>query len=221
MHPTKDRTISLVAASVTWLIPLALFAAPPAETFQPTWDSIKNYQAPAWFRDAKFGIFLHWGVCSVPANDGWYGHNMYLQEGAPWGNAYQYHLEHYGHPSEFGYKDLIPLWKAENWDPAALARYFKEIGAPYIVPVAVHHDNFDSYDSTYQPWNSVRMGPHRDVVGEWKKAAEKNGLLFGVSSHSDRTWDWFSTSHGSDVKGPKKGVAYDGRLTLADGKGKW
>jgi alpha-L-fucosidase len=189
--------------------------------FSPNWESLKNYQVPDWFRDAKFGIFMHWGVQSVPANNGWYARFMYTQEGALWGNAYEYHRAHYGHPSEFGYKDLIPQWRAEAWDPEALVQFYKQIGARYIVPVAVHHDNFDNYDSTWQPWNSVNMGPHRDVVGEWKHAADKYGLRFGVSTHSDRTWDWFATAHGSDVSGDLKGVLYDGHLTAADGKGTW
>ena len=195
----------------------------PAEAprFEPNWDSLKQYDVPDWFRDAKFGIFLHWGVQSVAANDGWYARHMYVQEGAPWGRAYEHHLKHFGHPSVVGYKDLIPLWKAEKWDPDSLVRLYREIGARYIVPVAVHHDNFDNYASTWQPWNSVNMGPHKDVVGEWKRAAERQGLRFGVSSHCDRTWDWFLPSHASDVRGPLKGVPYDGNLARADGTGTW
>ncbi len=200
------------------------YLSDPADPFyQPDWASLGRYQAPDWFRDAKFGIFMHWGVQSLPApaNDGWFARQMYIQNGAAWGTAYAYHLATYGHPSVSGFKDMIPLWKAEKWDPDALAAFFKEIGARYLVPVAVHHDNFDLYNSRYQPWNSVRMGPKRDIVGEWKKAAERHGLRFGVSSHADRSWYWFNTSKGSDTTGPLKGVPYDGNLTLADGKGKW
>jgi alpha-L-fucosidase len=205
---------------------LAVAGAPrPAAgaEFTPDWRSLSAYQAPDWFRDAKFGIFMHWGVQSVPApaDDGWYARQMYMQSGAKWGHAYAYHVATYGHPSVFGYKDLIPLWKAEHWDPDALAGFFKEAGARYIVPVAVHHDNFDLYDSKFQPWNSVNMGPRRDIIREWKRAADRHGLRFGVSSHSDRTWNWFDTSHGSDATGPMKGVPYDGNLTRADGVGKW
>jgi len=196
--------------------------AAPAE-FTPDWQSLAAYRVPDWYRDAKFGIFMHWGVQSLPApaNDGWYARQMYMQSGAQWGRAYAYHVATYGHPSVFGYKDMIPLWKAEHWDPDALVRFYKEIGARYIVPVAVHHDNFDLYNSRFQPWNSVNLGPHRDIVGEWKQAAGRYGLKFGVSSHSDRTWDWFDTSHGADSSGLLKGVPYDGNLTRADGIGKW
>jgi len=189
--------------------------------YEPTWQSLKEYSAPEWFRNAKFGIFMHWGVQSVPASNGWYGRFMYMQEGALWGNAYAHHLENYGHPSEFGYKDFIPLWKAENWDPDALIAFYKNIGAKYIVPVAVHHDNFDNYNSTWQPWNSVNMGPKQDIVLAWKNAALKHGLRFGVSSHSDRTWDWFNTAHGSDKTGMMKDIPYDGSLKKEDGTGKW
>ena len=191
--------------------------------FQPNWESLKQYRCPEWFRDAKFGIFMHWGPCSVPAgaNDGWYGRQMYLQKGAPWGKAYEFHVKTYGHPSEVGYKDLIPLWKAEHWNPAELIALYKQAGARYIVPVAAHHDNFDCYRSSYQPWNSVAMGPKRDIIGEWRSATLNAGLRFGVSSHSDRAWGWFEPCRRSDLEGPLKGVQYDGRLTKADGKGKW
>jgi alpha-L-fucosidase len=121
----------------------------------------------------------------------------------------------------FGYKDLIPLWTADKWNPEALVELYKEVGAKYVVAVAVHHDNFDCYNSAYQPWNSVNMGPKRDIVGEWKAATIKQGLRFGVTSHSDRSWSWFSTAFGADSTGPMQGVPYDGNLTSADGEGKW
>ena len=204
------------------LIPASIAYA-DSDKFQPNWQSLEQYQCPNWYRDAKFGIFMHWSINSlVPAaNDGWYGRQMYMQKGASWGNAYQYHVQTYGHPSKFGYKDLIPLWKAENFHPDDLVAIYKQAGARYIVPVAVHHDNFDNYASTYQPWNSVNMGPHKDLIGLWRDAILKAGLRFGVSSHSDRSWGWFETSHGSDVEGPLKGVPYDGDLRKEDGKGLW
>ncbi|AOS44588.1 Alpha-L-fucosidase [Lacunisphaera limnophila] len=216
------RLLSLVS-----LLPATAVSLPgapgPQRTFEPTWSSLHAYEAPAWFRDAKFGIFMHWGVQSLPAaaNDGWYARHLYLQEGAPWGNAYAHHLKTYGHPSQFGFKDMIPLWKAERWDPDALVKFYKEIGARYIVPVAVHHDNFDLYDSKFQPWNSVNLGPKRDILRGWKDAADRHGLRFGASSHSDRSWDWFHVAHGADTHGPLKGVPYDGNLTKADGTGRW
>jgi alpha-L-fucosidase len=113
------------------------------------------------------------------------------------------------------------MWKAEHWNPEVLVAFFSQIGAKYLVPVAVHHDNFDLYKSTYQPWNSVNIGPKRDIIAEWKQAAERYALRFGVSSHVDRTWDWFSTSHGSDSSGLLQGVPYDGNLVYMDGKGTW
>ena len=214
--------MSRVLLLVGVCLPFAL--ALEAQPFTPHWTSLEaGYQTPEWFRDAKFGIFMHWGPCSVPAaaNDGWYGRQMYLQHGAPWGQAYQHHTATYGHPSQVGYKDILPLWKAEHWDPEELANFYRACGARYLVPVAVHHDNFDVYDSTYQPWNSVRIGPKRDIIAGWKKAAASAGLRFGVSSHSDRTWGWFQSSRGADTTGPKAGVRYDGWLTKADGKGTW
>ena len=189
--------------------------------FRPEWASLAEMTVPAWFRDGKYGVFLHWGVQSVAANDGWYSRHMYLQEGAPWGDAYNYHLAHFGHPSQFGYKNFIPLWTAEKWEPEALAAFFRLAGARYLVYVAAFHDNIDNYASKYQPWNSVRLGPHRDVVGEWSTAARAEGLRFGVSSHNDRSWDFLQPSHGADRAGSLAGVPYDGNLTLADGAGTW
>lgn len=140
----------------------------PVKIYEPTWESLSQYEVPEWFMDAKFGLFMHWGPQSLAIDhEGWVARHMYMQEGAQWGDDYRKHVENFGHPSEFGYKDFIPLWKAENWDPDALVEFYKSVGIRYIVPVAVHHDNFDLYNSTYQPWNSVNMGPKRDVIGEW------------------------------------------------------
>ena len=190
--------------------------------FEPTWESLARYEAPEWFRDAKFGIYMHWGPMVVArAHGGWYGRHMYMPVNNEWGNDYEKHLQQFGHPSEFGYKDLIPLWKAENWDPDELVAFYKKVGARYIGCVAVHHDNFDCYNSTHQPWNSVNMGPKRDVVGEWREAVQRNGLRFAVTSHSDRTWTWFMPAFGADSTGSWKGVPYDGQMTKADGIGKW
>lgn len=183
------------------------------DVFEPNWTSLKQYECPDWFRDAKFGIFMHWGINTVPAYDGHYGRYMYIQDKGQISRSihqsvYDHHVKTYGHPSIFGYKDFIPMWKAEKWDPDALVRFYKEIGARYIVPVAVHSDNFDNYDSTYQPWNSVRMGPKRDIIGEWKAAAEKHGLRLGVSSHvGDWAQVWYAWA--TDETGPLAGVPYD------------
>lgn len=187
--------------------------------YQPTWQSLSSHPVPEWFRDAKLGIFLHWGICSVPAYHGWYGLAMYDPETNP--EVVEYHRKVYGHPSIFGYKDLIPLWKAEKWNPDALVQEFKQAGARYIMPVAVHHDNFDNYASTYQPWNSVNMGPKRDIVGEWRKSALKYGLHFTVSSHQHEAWDWFHRSYNFDLSGPLQGMPWDAWETKADGQDKW
>ncbi len=174
--------------------------------FKPTMDSLKQYSCPDWFRDAKFGIWAHWGPQSVPMDGDWYARGIYEQ-----GSEHnKYHLEHYGHPSVFGYKDIIPLWKAEKWDPDRLMQLYKKAGAKYFVSMGSHHDNFFLWKSKLHRWNAVEMGPHRDVVGDWQKAAKKYGLKFGVSEHLGASFTWFQASHGSDKTGPKAGVPYDG-----------
>ena len=185
--------------------------------FQPTWASLGQRQNPAWFNEAKFGIWVHWGPQSAAAYGDWYARNMYV-EGH---KAYQFHLNKYGHPSEFGFKDVINTWKAEQFDAAKLAALYKKAGARYLVAMANHHDNFDNWASTHQPWNSVNMGPKRDIVGELKAAADKEKMRFGVSIHNINTWGWYDTCRDADKSGPRAGVPYDGHLTKADGKGKW
>jgi alpha-L-fucosidase len=184
--------------------PLKLPVAPGP--FQPTLDSLTQYKCPDWFRDAKLGIWAHWGPQSVPRDGDWYARNLYIQ-GHP---QYRDHLEHYGHPTKLGYKDIIPLWKAEKWDPDRLMALYKKAGARYFVSMGVHHDNFDLWQSRHHRWNAVAMGPHRDVVGDWQKAARKQGLRFGVSEHLGASFTWFQPSHGSDKTGPLAGVPYDG-----------
>ena len=174
--------------------------------FQPTMESLTNYTCPDWFRDAKFGIWAHWGPQAVPMDGDWYARGMY-EEG---NKHYKYHLEHYGHPSEFGYKDIIPLWKAEKWDPDRLMALYKKAGAKYFVSMGSHHDNFFLWNSKLHKWNAVNMGPKRDVVGDWQKAAQKYGLRFGVSEHLGASFTWFQSSHRADKTGPKAGVPYDG-----------
>ena len=187
--------------------------------FEPSWQSLSaNYQAPEWFADAKLGIWAHWGLQCVPEDGDWYARSMYQQDQA----RYRNHCQRYGHPSEFGMMDFIPMWKAEKFDPEALVKLYKEVGARYFVCMANHHDNFDNYNSRYQLWNSVNMGPHRDIVGEFEKAARHNGLRFGVSNHSAHAWHWFQTAYGYDATGEKAGVRYDAyNRTKEDGKGKW
>jgi alpha-L-fucosidase len=185
--------------------------------FKPDWESLKQYQCPEWFRDAKFGIWAHWSAQCVPENGDWYARGMYEQGSG----HYKYHVEHYGHPSKVGFKDICSLWKAEKWEPDKLIALYKRAGAKYFVALANHHCNFDCWDSKYQPWNSVNIGPKKDIVGIWAKAARSQGLRFGVTVHAARSWDWYDVAHGSDKEGQLKGVPYDGALTKADGKGQW
>jgi alpha-L-fucosidase len=199
-------------------------AEPVAEgKFKPNWESLEKYQTPEWFRDAKFGIWAHWGPQCEPEQGDWYARSMYQQynkQGKP-NPDYVYQVEHYGHPSVFGFKDVIPLWKAEHWDPEKLMALYKKAGAKYFMALANHHDNFDTWDSKYQVWNSVNIGPHKDLIAGWEKAARAAGLRFGVSVHAARAWGWNDGTLRSDQDGPKAGVQYDGRLTAADGKGLW
>jgi alpha-L-fucosidase len=209
--------LQTTAAAAGGLHALGASAAAPA--FQPTWDSlVQGYQAPEWFRDAKFGIWAHWSAQCVPEMGDWYARHMYLQ-----GNwQYEHHLKTYGHPTKVGFMEMNNRWKAEAWEPEALMDLYVKAGAKYFVALANHHDNFDAYDSKYHGWNSVRVGPKRDIVGTWAKAARARGLRFGVSNHSAHAWHWFQTAYGYDAEGPLAGQRYDAfNLTKADGKGKW
>jgi alpha-L-fucosidase len=148
--------------------------------FRPDWESLQKYEVPEWYKDAKFGIFIHWGVYSVPAfGNEWYPRNMYRPES----DEYKHHIAAYGPVDKFGYKDFVPMFKAEHYDPRAWARLFKEAGAQYVVPVAEHHDGFAMYESGLSDWTAAKMGPHRDVIGELAKAVRAEGLHFGASSH--------------------------------------
>ena len=175
--------------------------------FAPTWDSLGAYRTPAWFRDAKFGIFIHWGVYSVPAfGSEWYSRNMYQRDNP----AFQHHIATYGPQSKFGYKDFIPLFRGEHFDPDAWVDLFSRSGARYIVPVAEHCDGFAMYDSAITPWNAARMGPHRDIVGALAVATRKRGLHFGASSHRAEHWWWYNggMQFASDVQNPRYAALY-------------
>ena len=164
--------------------------------YEPTWESLKSYSVPEWFKDAKFGIFIHWGVYAVPAfRNEWYPRNMYIKDSP----EFKHHQETWGHQSRFGYKDFIPMFKAEKWDPDAWVDLFQQAGARYIVPVAEHHDGFAMYDSDYTRWNSVRMGPCRDVIAELGKAVRKEGLKFGMSTHRAFNWRYYTYSDEFDT----------------------
>ncbi|MGC5771960.1 alpha-L-fucosidase [Paenibacillus pabuli] len=169
--------------------------------YKDNWSSLSAFEVPAWYKNAKFGIFIHWGLYSIPAYDSeWYSRNMYI-EGS---KAYEHHLAVYGHPKEFGYKDFIPMFQAEKFNADEWAELFKKAGARYVMPVAEHHDGFQMYESSISHYNTVEMGPKRDLLGEMKAAYEKQELTLCVSSH--RAEHWFFMSHGkafdSDIKEP-------------------
>ena len=180
-----------------------------------------------WFRDAKFGIWAHWGPQSVPMRGDWYARRLYLppvepapEEVGPTSRRL-FHERTYGHPSSFGHKDICHAWKAERWDPDGLLDLYARVGARYFVALANHIDNFDLWDSAYQPWNTVAVGPRTDVVGRWARAARQHGLPFGLSFHANWSWQLLDVAFGADQQGPYAGVPYDGCHTPADGRGTW
>jgi len=185
--------------------------------FSATWDSLLAYDAPEWYRDAKFAIWAHWSPQCVPEDGDWYARNMYIQDQ----RQYQNQLARYGHPSVFGYKDLCAQWTLLNWEPDALIERYKNAGAKLFIALANHHDGFDAWNSKYHAWNAQNMGPHQDVIGVWAAAARKQGLRFGVTVHAARNWWWLQVSHLCDRTGPLAGVPYDAHLTLDDGNGQW
>ncbi len=198
----RRNAIKMVAG----VIPAAAGLRAATGSFEPNWDSLKQYRVPDWFRDAKFGMWAHWGPQCVPMTGDWYARNMYIEDSP----QYRYHVEQYGHPSKVGYKDIIKLWKAEKFDPQALIQRYKRAGARYFTAMGVHHDNYDCWNSKHHRWNAVKVGPNKDIVGMWKKAATANGLRFGVTEHLERSYSWFNVNKGHDTKGPMKDVPYDG-----------
>lgn len=187
--------------------------------FQPTWASIeKNYPGtPDWLREAKFGIWVHFGPQAAGESGDWYARRLYNVED----QAYQNHLKRYGHPSEVGYKDVLNAWNPDKLDPEFLTRLYQKSGARFLMIQGVHHDNFDLWNSKFQPWNSVNVGPKRDLLREWADACKKYNMRYGVTFHHEYTWWWWQSAFGADTEGDKAGVPYDGHLTLEDGKGKW
>ena len=170
--------------------------------FTPDWESLSNWECPEWFKDAKFGIWAHWGPqCNAEAGD-WYARGIY-EKGS---GAYNWHISHYGDPAVYGLKDLCNDWKAENWNPEELINLYKSVGARFFMTLGNHHDNFDLWDSPYQEWNSVNIGPGKDIVKGWSDACKKAGIPMGVSIHASHTWTWLEPSQ-----------EFDGNLTKEDG----
>ena len=175
--------------------------------FKGSRESLAAYRMPDWFSDAKLGIWNHWGPQSAAEDGDWYARRMYIQ-GEP---QYQHHLEHYGHPSKTGYVGVIESWKADKFDADYLMGLYKKAGAKYYVAMGCHHDNFDMWNSKFQPrWNAVASGPKKDILGSFAQAARRHEMRFGVSEHLSNSFCWFGPAHGSDKTGPLAGVPYDG-----------
>ena len=201
----------------------------PIETgpFQPTWASIAaNYPTsdPAWLREAKFGIWVHFGPQAAGQSGDWYARKMYI-ENDTWGSpAYANHIRDFGHPSVAGYKDILQNWNPAALDPAALTKTYYDAGARFLLVQGVHHDEYDNWNSRYQQWNSVKLSPHRDLLGEWKAAVRAQGMHYGVTFHHEYSWWWYQSAFRADVTNNqgKLGVPYDGaQISLATGVGQW
>jgi alpha-L-fucosidase len=205
----------LGAAAALMALPSGLRAR-TAGPVEPTSEGlVAAFEVPDWYRDAKLGLWAHWGPQCAPEAGDWYGRLLYLQDQP----QAAIHREKYGHPADHGFIDVIAGWKAANWDPDAVFGAYHAAGARFLVAMACHHDNFDLFASSH-PWNATRLGPQRDLVGGWERAARRLGLPFGVSNHASHAWHWWQTAYGYDTVGPRAGERYDAfRLTRADGKG--
>jgi alpha-L-fucosidase len=215
MQLTRRRFAKMTAAAAALVrMPRAFAQSAPAPVpaiargpFQGSRESLAAYAMPEWFADAKFGMWNHWGPQSAAEYGDWYARRMYIQ-GEP---QYQHHLEHYGHPSKTGFVDVIKSWKADKFDADYLMGLYQKAGAKYYVAMGCHHDNFDMWNSKYQPrWNAANSGPKKDILGSFGKAARQRGMRFGVSEHLSNSYCWFGSAHGSDKTGPLAGVSYDG-----------
>jgi alpha-L-fucosidase len=209
----QKGTGGTVTVTDIWNLPKFPVATGP---YSADWKALGlAYVAPQWWRDAKLGAWAHWDPQSMPEQGDWYAYRMYQVGSAD----YNYHLSHFGDPSEYGYKDICKNWVIDQWDPNALMDLYVQMGARFFMAMGSHHDNFDNFDSTYQPWNSVRVGVKKDIVGTWEPIAREKGLRFGIGFHNTpaRTWgQWMPIRYTNGAKGP-----FDALLTTADGKGKW
>ena len=189
----------------------------------PTWKSLgDHFKTPGWWREAKIGMWLHWGPQSVGEDGDWYAKWIYMPQGAwePYQHVYEDHLQRFGHPSVAGYKDILPLWKAEKWNPNKLMMLYRRAGARYVIGQGMHHDNFDLWNSKYQPWNAIKVGPHRDILGGWCAAARRQGMRFGIAFHGDYSLWWYQPAFLHDLGGPLKDVPYDAAQNY-HGKDAW
>jgi alpha-L-fucosidase len=223
---TTGQTLTPEQTKEVYHIPAEIAPGP----FTADWKSFtpdKLKSEPDWWRDAKIGVWFHWGPQSMGRNGDWYARFLYQQKGGRGGNAnripmYDAHLKRFGHPSEFGYMDVLNAWKAKDFDPKKLMDLYSSCGARYILVQGSHHDNFDLWNSKYQPWNSVNVGPKRDIVGEMFREARLHHFLVGMAFHADYSMWWYQPAFGSDKTGPKAGVPYDAAArTKENGKGQW
>jgi alpha-L-fucosidase len=216
----------LRASAAATLAPAAALAQRAGGSVQPTWPSLAlHYRVPDWFRDAKFGIWAHWGPQCQPEFGDWYARLLYMRGHMAWQHGitpYEDHLKRYGHPSRTGFIDIIGDWKAEAWQPEYLLKRYLKAGARYFMAMGCHHDNFDLFASKHHRWNATRLGPRRDIVGTWAPLVREAGLKFGVSNHSSHAWHWYQPAYGYDAQGPMRGRRYDAYwLRSKHGRGKF
>jgi alpha-L-fucosidase len=211
------RRRQVLAAAGLLALPMRLRAAQAAGPVEPTQESLlAHYTVPDWYRDAKLGLWAHWGPQCAPEAGDWYGRNLYLDDN----EQAEVHRKLYGHPADHGFIDVIARWRAEKWNPEAVFGAYKAAGARFVVAMACHHDNFDLFPTFEHGWNATRIGPRKNLIGGWARAARKLGLRFGVSNHASHAWHWWQTAYGYDTTGPRKGERYDAfRLSMADGRG--
>jgi len=214
----QPRSCGPIAGTDIWNLPAFKVASGP---YKADWKALgQAYSTPRWWRDAKFGAWAHWDPQSMPEQGDWYAYYMYQQGSAD----YTYHSNTFGHPSVYGYKDIAEHWVIDKWDPNSLMDLYVQMGAKFFMAMGAHHDNFDCWDSTYQSWNSARVGPKVDIVGTWAPIARAKGMRFGIGFHNTpaRTWgQWMPVRYTSDSTGSKAGVPYDALQTILDGKQKW
>ncbi|WP_417885549.1 alpha-L-fucosidase [Zunongwangia sp.] len=216
-HTLPENSVSLGSSDTFGQV--AIDIPITAGPYKPTWASIEqNYPGtPDWLREAKLGLWVHFGPQSSGNSGDWYARRLYT----PGTRAYKNHLENFGHPSKIGYKEVLREWNPEQLNPEKLVNIYKNAGFQFLIIQGVHHDQFDLWDSKYQPWNAKNLGPKRDLLKEWANAARKTNIRFGITFHHEYSWWWWQTAFQADEEGPLAGVPYDGNLSLEDGKGTW
>ncbi|WP_460167131.1 alpha-L-fucosidase [Thermostilla marina] len=207
MHRLFVPLAAAIASVVIWSVGARVGLC--EKPYKPEWESLAKHVDPEWFRDAKFGIYTHWGPITVPAEDGpsgvqWYGRNMYIEKNP----TFKYHREKYGDQHTFGYKDIIPLFNPQKFDADAWAELFAKSGAKFAGPVAIHHDNYAMWDSAVTRWDSMDQTPHRDFTAELEKAIRKQGMRFIATFHHSFTWQYFEPAYKYDAADGKNADLY-------------